>query len=53
MMRQLQGGAMPRHGRVGPLTPPVTDALGEDLRGDGVVKILCVTLRRVQAYALF
>ena len=39
MMRQLQGGAMPRHGRVGPLAPPVTDALGENLRGDGVVKI--------------
>ena len=39
MMRQLQGGAMPRHGRVGPLAPPVTDALGEDLSGDGVVKI--------------
>ena len=28
MMRQLQGGAMPRHCRVGPLTPPFTDALG-------------------------
>ena len=27
MMRQLQGGAMPRHCRVGPLTPPFTDAL--------------------------
>ena len=39
MMRQLQGGAMPRHCRVGPLTPPFTDALGEDLRGDGVIKI--------------
>ena len=39
MMRQLQGCAMPRQGRVGPITPSFTYSLGEDLRGDGEIKI--------------
>ena len=39
MMRQLQGCAMPRQGRVGPITPSFTYSLCEDLRGDGEIKI--------------
>ena len=30
---------MPRQGRVGPITPSFTYPLGEDLRGDGEIKI--------------